>query len=151
MIRELIKIDIDQIVQIEEHQIEVKVSMDKVIEEDHIMTITIEMNIEEAILEICKIIEVNIIEVDTEGIIEVIIMEEVEVCLETDNVRRNDRSSSRSRSGSKANTNRDRIRCYKYREYDYFAKDCPPSQIEKESEQIQQMDNIDKEQAALKA
>ena len=38
-----------------------------------------------------------------------------------------DRSSShsRSRSGSRANTNRDRIRCYKCREYDHFARDCP--------------------------
>ena len=36
-----------------------------------------------------------------------------------------DRSSSNSRlrSGSRANTNRDRIRCYKCREYDHFARD----------------------------
>ena len=59
-------------------------------------------------------------------------------------------SSSRSRSGSRASANRDKIRCYKCREYDYFSKDCPTSQIEKESEQIQQMYNIDEEQTAFK-
>ena len=31
-------------------------------------------------------------------------------------------SNSRSRSGSRASTNRDRIRCYKCREYDHFAR-----------------------------
>ena len=57
-----------------------------------------------------------------------IILEEVEVGLEKDNshhFRRNDRSSSRSRSGSRVNTNRDRIRCFKCRDCDYCAKDCP--------------------------
>ena len=42
MIREITKIDIGQIVEIEEHQAEVEVSMDKILEEDHIMLITIE-------------------------------------------------------------------------------------------------------------
>ena len=46
--------------------------------------------------------------------------------------------------------NRDRIRCYKCREYDHFAKECPTSKVEKESEQIQQMYNMDEEQTALK-
>ena len=45
MIREIIKIDIGQIGEIEEHQTEVEVSMDKIIE-DHIMLIIIEMIIE---------------------------------------------------------------------------------------------------------
>ena len=49
------------------------------------------------------------------------------------NFRRNDRSSSSSRSGSRGNTNRDRIRCFKCREYDHLAKDCPNmSETEKE-------------------
>ena len=43
MMRELIKIDIDQIAEIEGHHTEVEVSMDKVIEEGHTMSITIEM------------------------------------------------------------------------------------------------------------
>ena len=60
-----------------------------------------------------------------------------------DNTRRSDRCSSRSRSGSRASTNRDRIRCYKCREYNHFAKDCATSKVEKESEQIQQMYNMD--------
>ena len=68
----------------------------------------------------------------------------------SDNTRMNDRSSIRSRSGSRASTNRDRIRCYKCREYDHFTKDCPTFKVEKESEQIQQMFNMDEEQTALK-
>ena len=34
-------------------------------------------------------------------------------------------SSSRSRSNSRASTNRDRVRCFKCREYDQFANECP--------------------------
>ena len=51
-------------------------------------------------------------------------------------------SNSRSRSGSRASTNRHRIRCYKSREYDHFARDCPTSRGEKEIEQLQQMLNL---------
>ena len=54
----------------------------------------------------------------------------------SNNFIRNDRSSSsRLRSGLRARTNRDRIRCFKCREYDHFAKDCLNSDIEKMSEQ----------------
>ena len=60
-------------------------------------------------------------------------------------------SNSRSRSGSRASINRDRIRCYKCREYDHFAKDCPTSNEEREIEQIQQMFNLDEEKTSLKA
>ena len=35
------------------------------------------------------------------------------------------RSPSSSRSGSRTSTNRDRIRCFKCREYDHFASECP--------------------------
>ena len=67
------------------------------------------------------------------------------------NIRRNDRSSSsRSRSGSRAGTNRDRIRCSNCREYDHFAKDCPTSKLEKETEKIQQTFNMEEQQTALK-
>ena len=55
-------------------------------------------------------------------------------------IRRNDRNSSNSRlrSGSRASTNTDRIRCYKWREYDHFAKDCPTTAREKgETKEIQ--------------
>ena len=34
-------------------------------------------------------------------------------------------SSSRSRSGSRTSMNRDRVRCFRCREYDHFARDCP--------------------------
>ena len=86
MIREITKIDIGQIVEIGEHHTEVDVSMDKIIEEDHIMSITMEMIIEEIISEIHKITEIKILEVDTEDIIETIIMKEVAVGLGIDNI-----------------------------------------------------------------
>ena len=35
------------------------------------------------------------------------------------------RSPSSSRSRSRTSTNRDRIRCFKCREYDHFANECP--------------------------
>ena len=46
--------------------------------------------------------------------------------------------------------NRDQIRCYKCREYDHFTKDYPTSKVEKETDQIQQMFNLDEEQTSLK-
>ena len=47
--------------------------------------------------------------------------------------------SNISRSGPRASTNRDRIRCFKWREYDHFAKDClNVSETEKE-----QLDTVD--------
>ena len=47
--------------------------------------------------------------------------------------RRNDRRhdspnanlGTRNRSNSRVTTNRDRIRCYRCREYDHFANECP--------------------------
>ena len=65
---------------------------------------------------------------------------------------RNNRSTSnnRSRSGSRLSVNRDRIRCYKCRKYDHFAKNCPTSREERELEQLQQMFNLHDEQTSLK-
>ena len=56
MIRVIIRIDIDQMVEIEEHHSEVEVSTDKTIEEDCNMLILIEMILGEKILEECKIV-----------------------------------------------------------------------------------------------
>ena len=58
----------------------------------------------------------------------------------------------RCRSGSRGSTNRDRIRCFKCREYDHFAKDCVNiSDTEnKLSEQIQQMLNFEEDKTVLK-
>ena len=53
------------------------------------------------------------------------------------------------RSGSRASTNRDRIRGYKCREYDHFARDCPTSRKEREIEQLQQMLNLEEDQTSL--
>ena len=55
MIVEMIKIDIDQIAEIEGHHSEVEVCMDKIIEEDHMMSMIIEMTLEETILETAKL------------------------------------------------------------------------------------------------
>ena len=110
----------------------------------------IEITPEEVILgeisEQIRHIEDKVIEVNTEGINKMKIMRQYK-----ENTRRNDRnSSSRYRSGSRASTNRDRIRCYKCRECDCFTKDCLTSKLEKETEQVQQMYNMDEEQTSLK-
>ena len=60
-------------------------------------------------------------------------------------------SNSRSRSGLRASMNRERIRCYKFREYDNFTRDCPTSREEIEIEQLQQMLNLEDEQTSLKS
>ena len=43
-------------------------------------------------------------------------------------------SGSRSRSSSRVNTNRKRIKCYKCREYDHFANQCPNSITDEDSD-----------------
>ena len=46
-------------------------------------------------------------------------------------------SSSRSRSNSITSTNRDRVQCFKCREYDHFANECPnlvPEDSDRESD-----------------
>ena len=65
--------------------------------------------------------------------------------------RRDDKSisNSRLRSGSRATTNRDRIRCLECREYNHFMRDCPMTQANRETEQIQQMFNMDEDQTIL--
>ena len=62
----------------EGHHSEVEVSMDRIIGEDHVMSIIIEMSLEETILEKCKITEVTILEEYIEGIIEMTTLEEVD-------------------------------------------------------------------------
>ena len=83
MIREIIKIDIGQIVEIGEYHSVVGYNMDRITESDQGIIRTIEAILKEEILEgICdqlRIIEFKIIEVDTEVIIEMIIMEKEEV------------------------------------------------------------------------
>ena len=46
-------------------------------------------------------------------------------------------------------TNRDRIRCFKCREYDHFARECPTRWENRETEQIQQMFSLDDDQTIL--
>ena len=86
MIRVIIRIDSDEIVEIGEHHSEVEVSTDRVIEEGCNMLILIEMTLGEKILEEHKIIEVKILEVDIEPIIEIKFLEKVEVGLGKGNI-----------------------------------------------------------------
>ena len=65
------------------------------------------------------------------------------------NSRTRSTSQGRLRSGSRARTNRDTIHCYKCREHDHFAKDCPTSREEGEIEQPQQMLNLGNEQLII--
>ena len=58
-------------------------------------------------------------------------------------------SNSRSRSGSRTSTNRDRIRYFECREYNHFERECPTRQASRETEQIQQMFNMDEDQTIL--
>ena len=147
MIREIIKIDTDWIAEIEGHHSEVEVNTHRIIGEDHIMSIIIEMTLEETMLEKCKITKVKSTAVDIEGIIEVNFGRGRSRCRDrqySGYFSRSDRSSSsRSRSGLRPSTNRDRIRWFKCREYDHFTKDRPNLQAEKEPAQIQQMYNLD--------
>ena len=85
MIKEIIKIDIGQIAEIEEHQTEVDVSMDKIIEVDHVILIIIERTIDRRDnFRDMQSYKGKKFEVDTEGIIEMIILVVVKVGLETD-------------------------------------------------------------------
>ena len=58
-------------------------------------------------------------------------------------------SNSRLRSGSRASTNRDRIRCFEYREYNHFARECLLRQASRVVDQIQQMFKMDEDQTIL--
>ena len=81
IIREIIKIDIGQIVEIGEYDSLVGYNMDRMTETEQGIIRTIEVSLEEEILEgisdQIRITEVKIIEVDTEELIEMIIMKEV--------------------------------------------------------------------------
>ena len=90
-------------------------------------------------------------EVDIEEIIEMIIMKDVGVGPEKDSIQETLKGMSEvvvvvgPDQVQELSTNRNRIRCYKCREDDHFAKDCQTSKIEKETEQIQHMYNMEEE------
>ena len=44
------------------------------------------------------------------------------------------REESRSRSNSRVSTNRDCMRCYRCREYDHFASECPNTLTDEETD-----------------
>ena len=52
----------------------------------------------------------------------------------SENRRDSSSSESRSRSSSTVNTNSGRIRCYKCKEYDYFARECHNAFTDEDSE-----------------
>ena len=87
MTKVIFKIDIDWRVEIEGIHSEVEISTDRIIEEDHGMSIIIKMTMGETILEKHKITENKASEVDTEiMIIEMMTLEGVEVGLKKDNI-----------------------------------------------------------------
>ena len=79
-----IKICIDQTDEMGKCHIEVELSMDKTIEEGHSIIKIIEVTLGEVILEVCKITEVKMLEVDIEVILRMTILEEIEVDPEKD-------------------------------------------------------------------
>ena len=81
MTRVIIKIDIDLIVKTEGHHSEVEVSTDRIIGEDHNLSVLREITLGETILEKHKILEVDI-----EVIIEMTTLEEVQVGLGKDDI-----------------------------------------------------------------
>ena len=92
MIKEIIKIDIDQTVEIGEYHLVVEYSMDRIIKIALGLTRTIEMTSGEEIIkgiwDQIKITEGKIIEVDKEEIIKVIIMKELGVGLKKDSIKK---------------------------------------------------------------
>ena len=154
IIREIIKIDIGQIAEIEEHQTEVEVCMGKIKEEDCVTLIIIEVTRRDNFRDMQNCTGQNFRGGDRRNYRNGNFRRGRSRARDrqySNNFRRNDRSSSsRSGSGSRTSTNRDRIKCCKCREYNHFAKDCLTLQVEKESEQIQQMYNMDEEQTTLK-
>ena len=90
MVRDIIKIDIVQIVEIEEYHSVVEYSMERITETDEgiirIIEVILEEESSEGICDQIRIIEIKIIEVDIEEIIKKIIMKEVKVGLGIDNI-----------------------------------------------------------------
>ena len=89
-----------------------------------------------------------------EMVTEIKLIIEEEVGHLKDRSRRNDKSgsNSRSRSGSRVSTNRDRIWCFKCRDYDHFARECPvrlARETSRETELIQQIFNMNEDQTLM--
>ena len=124
---------------------------------DKAIGMTLGEEILEAMLEHNKIriSEDRIIEVDIEETIEMIITKEVGVGLETGHIQviSEEMAGVVVIVGQSHNQEQVRIEtelCVKCREYDHFVKDCPTmAREERETEQIQQMFNLDEEQTAL--
>ena len=56
------------------------------------------------------------------------------------------RLGNRSDCRTRGQYGNNRTRCYNYREYDHFARDCPTSREERDSKQLQQMLNLKAEE-----
>ena len=151
MIKKDFKMDIDETVEIGECHAQVELSMDKIMEEGCSMIKIMDVTPGKEILEEHKITEVRILVVDTEVILGMITLVEVEVGLEKDSSQVTLGEMIEAVVGvdqvSRVSTNRDRVRCFICREYNHFAKDCPNiSYTEKElSEQIQQMLDLEED------
>ena len=86
MIKVIIRIDTDQIVEIGENHLGIELNMERIIEEGCDMLIIIEMALGEVILGKYQFIEVKSLEVDIEVTMEMKTVEEVEVDLKKDNI-----------------------------------------------------------------
>ena len=86
MVREIIKIDIGQIVEMGECHSVVEYNMDRIIGTDHGIIRTVEVILKEEICNQIRIIEVKILSMGTKESIEMIIMKEVEAGPGVDNI-----------------------------------------------------------------
>ena len=161
MIKEIIRLGIAQIVEIGEFHLVVEVSMDKIIELDQGMNKAIGMTSEEETFRgnTSAYQNQNFRRQNNRGGYRGNYRNEnyergrsrSREWIYQGNKRWNEKSSiSRSRLGWRVSSNRDKIGCYKCREYDHFAKDSPTMKVDMETDQIQQMFNLDEEQTSLK-
>ena len=112
--------------------------------------------LEEEIIEEHKSIEEKLLEGNINVTTIIVILIGLEVGSSTDNIQiileGMIRSNTSSRSGYRAHTNRDRIRSFRCREYDHFAKDCPNVTVtdKVQTEQMQQMLDSEEPETTLK-
>ena len=59
--------------------------------------------------------------------------------MKSESRRDSDRSRTESRSRSRVSKSRDRIGCYKCREYDHFARECPSAFTNEDSDGLEQV------------
>ena len=156
-----IRIGIDQIAEIEESNLEVEFTMDRSTDVGQCMSKIIGITIKEEIWDVMwecikiTILEDRITEVDIEETIGMKIMKEVRVGLEKGHIQVTSEGMTDvvvivGQGHDQECVLIDRIKHHRGREYDHFAKECLKTNEERETDQTQQMFNLDEEQTALK-